>query len=172
MGENNQNLYQKQTEEMYQQEQENYSHQDKDGQLQDKNRNNDYCPIHGSDKKGNKFWQTSNRYGEIQKEFRQIERGQGKYEQGEISMTGGRTEGNRYEYIHEQVNNALGENEEEADNYKFFESKNVTKKVENISSVNIQNYEQNVNNLNTLNVRNMAVKYNLMRTRNVIEMNQ
>ena len=172
MGENNQNLYQQQTEEMYQQEKENYSHQDKDGQLQDKNRNNDYCPIHGSDKKGNKFGQTSNRYGEIQKEFRQIERRQGKYEQGGISMTGGRTEGNRYEYIHEQVNNALGENEEEVDNYKFFESKNVSKKVDNISSVNIQNYEQNVNNLNTLNVRNMAVQDNLMRTGNVIEMNQ
>ena len=143
----NQNLYQQQTEEMYQQEQAQaqYSQQGKDVQLQDMNRNS--CPIHG-------------------------ERGKGKYEQGGISKIGGRTEGNRYEYINEQVNNALGENEEEANNYNFYESKNVTKKLENIASVNVQNYEKNVNKLNTLNIKNMAGQENLIRTANVIGMNQ
>ena len=75
-----------------------------------------------------------------------------------ISKTGGRAQGNRYEYIHEQVNNALGENEEEPDNYKFLESKNVTRKVENITT--------------NLNIRNMAGQDNLMRTGNAIEMSQ
>ena len=120
MGEYEQNLYQQQI---------------KDAQLQEMNRNSNYCPIHGSDKKGNKF-------------------------------------GQNIKYIHEQVNNALGENEEEADNYKFYESKNITRKVENISSINVQNYEQNVNSLNTLNIRNMPGQDDLMRTGNVIGMSQ
>jgi hypothetical protein len=56
------------------------------------------------------------------------------------------------------VNNALGENEEEPDNYKFYESKNITRKVENITT--------------NLNIRNMAGQDNLMRTGNVIGMSQ
>ena len=112
-----QNQYQQQNELAYQQQ--DNSQYGKNNQLQDMNRNSNYCPIHGSNQLG-------------------------------LS--------NRYEYINEQVNNDLGENEEEPDNYKFYESKNVTRKVENIT--------------NNLNIRNMAGQDNLMRTGNVIGMNQ
>ena len=145
IGENGQNLYQQQTKEIYQQEQgqaqAQYSQQGKDAQLQDMNIINS-CPIHGHRGRGQK---------------------------GVISKSRGRTIGNKYEYINEQVNNAYGENEEEADNYRFYESKNVTKNVQNITSVNsvnVQNYE------NSLNIRNMAGQDNLIRTRNFIGMNQ
>ena len=107
-------------EELYQQEEAQYSQYGKN-----------ICPIHGSGKKENQFG---------------------------FSKTGGRTQENKYEYIHEQVNNALGENEEEPDNYKFYESKNITRKVENITT--------------NLNIRNMAGQDNLMRTGNVIGMSQ
>ena len=108
-------------EELYQQEEAQYSQYGKN-----------ICPIHGSGKKENQFG---------------------------FSKTGGRTQENKYEYIHEQVNNALGESEEEPDNYKFYESKNITRKVENITTTN-------------LNIRNMAGQDNLMRTGNVIGMSQ
>ena len=143
IGENGQNLYQQQTEKIYQQEQAQaqlqYSQQGKDAELQDMNIIN-YCPIHG-------------------------QRGQ----EGGISKKVGRTMGNKYEYINEQVNNTYGENEEESDNYRFYESKNFTKKVQNITSVNsvnVQNYE------NSLNIRNMTGQDNLIRTVNAIGMSQ
>ena len=46
-------------------------------------------------------------------------------------------EQDRYGYIQEQINKGQGEYGDEADNYKFYESKNVTRKVENIGVQNI-----------------------------------
>ena len=100
------------------------------------------CPIHGQNDQG-----YPGKEGEDQGRFGQQ----------------GRREENRYEYIHEQVNNCQGE-EDEPDNYKFYESKNVTRKVENINTMNMQNMMNSETNLNTLNVRNMLGQENLMST--------
>ena len=55
-------------------------------------------------------------------------------------------ERDRYGYIQEQINKGQGEYGDEADNYKFYESKNVTRKVENM---NIQNILRAQNMSNT-----------------------
>ena len=127
--------YGQQTEEIYQQQIENYSRNVADGQLQNMNVDDSHiCPIHGIKGRGK----------------------QGKYGRGF-----GREE-NNYEYIHEQVNNVQDqdENGEDADNYKFYESKRVTRKVENMNSMN-ENIERN---LNTLNVQNIVGQENMMGT--------
>ena len=104
-----------------------------------------YCPIHGLNEQGNL--------------------------DGEGQM--GRREENKYEYINEQVNNSQGVNGDESDNYKFYESKKVTKKVENINAVNMQNIisEQNYNS-NALNARNLIGQENLMATGSGMGMRQ
>ena len=109
-----------------------------------------FCPIHGlygHGKKGNKYGYIRSRkeirrfkgFGGEKEGIRKIGRGYGK------SMEGKRKE-SISEYIQGNINNNQGDNEEEVDNYKFYESKNVSKKSANNSVVtqDIVNYKKNM----------------------------
>ena len=64
---------------------------------------------------------------------------------------------NRYEYNQREINICKGTYGDEADNYKFYESKNVTRKIKNVNSLNIQNnmnIEKNINILRKDNINN------------------
>jgi len=61
----------------------------------------------------------------------------------------------------------------ELDNYKFYESKNVTTKIEKKTLVNIQNIVNiSESNVNTLNVKNIGTRGNISITGSVKECNQ
>ena len=65
----------------------------------------------------------------------------------------------RYEYMQQQINstqeniNAQGQ-DNKSDNYRFYESKNVTSSDDNVNILNQRNYMSNQNNINTVNYSN------------------
>ena len=71
----------------------------------------------------------------------------------------GRSEENRYEYIEEQINKVQEGKEKEIDNYKFHESKNISKKTSSVSVQNIVNSSSNVNTLNTNNMTGSNISF-------------
>ena len=105
------------------------------------------CPVHGlfgQGKQGNKYG-----YIETLKEIRKFKGNDGgeggirKISRGYIENMGGRKKEKKYEYIQEKINNIKEENEKEVDNYKFYESRNLSKKKVN-NSLNIVNSENNM----------------------------
>ena len=147
----------------YQQKKIKYSQPINVGRPQRMNLDSHICPVHGlKGKQGKKYGQNTE-YLETRKEikrFEGMEGGKGRerqYGKNTVRSMGGRREENKYQFINEQINNVQKENEEELDNYKFYESKNVTTKIEKKTSVNVQNIvntsESNVNTLNVKNIR-------------------
>ena len=147
----------------YQQKKIKYSQPINVGRPQRMNLDSHICPVHGlKGKQGKKYGQNTE-YLETRKEikrFEGMEGGKGRerqYGKSTVRSMGGRREENKYQFINEQINNVQKENEEELDNYKFYESKNVTTKIEKKTSVNVQNIvntsESNVNTLNVKNIR-------------------
>ena len=112
--------YHQQREEIYQKEME-YTPQLNDKQQLYMNDGAHFCPIHGLNMPGNKGQMYRNERGD----FRD-------------------SQSNKFRYIQEQGNDIIDAYGDESHNYKFYESKNVTKKSENMNSINIQN-EKNVN---------------------------
>ena len=147
----------------YQQKKIKYSQPINVGRPQRMNLDSHICPVHGlKGKQGKKYGQNTE-YLETRKQikrFEGMEGGKGRerqYGKNTVRSMGGRREENKYQFINEQINNVQKENEEELDNYKFYESKNVTTKIEKKTSVNVQNIvntsESNVNTLNVKNIR-------------------
>ena len=139
--------YKKQLGKIVQQNKGGYSRRNNSGIQKKLNKSFHVCPVHGlfgQGKQGNKYG-----YIETLKEIRKFkgtdggEGGIRKISRGYRENMGGRKKEKKYEYIQEKINNIKEENEKEVDNYKFYESRNLSKKKVN-NSLNIVNSENNM----------------------------
>ena len=128
------------------------------------NQSSHVCPVHGLYEQG----KYGKNYEETRKEimrFEGMEGGESKFgSEKNIEGRGkgrgrrrGRREENKYEYIEKQINKIQGENK--IDNYKFYESKNLSKKTSSVSVQNIINSSES--NVNSLKIKNMAGRGNM-----------
>ena len=144
----NQYGYEQQTEEFYQEEAKKYSQRINNEQTKNINDDSHYCPIHGFQGYREQIEREQNemriqgykgREGEEQRMF----------DKEGVMHISGRDEENRYQYIHKNISKnqdtnirkeyTNNENEEDIDNYKFYESKNITGKSSNMSTLKTQN---------------------------------